>query len=236
MQFPSELANTTLGDVLGALHRAQVSGCLQLTEPSGRRHSVFLDAGVVRHLQSDLGRRLGDVLRARGNTSTAISQAIERHAFDGMRLLGEALVEEGCITRRQLSDALVVQQRERLEALFALRRARLRFNVARERSGSGARPIEPSEFLRGKPRARDGRRPAARYWGHGVVKDGHDVAAALALLGLDEQAHPDVIRSAYRQRAAALHPDRYPDASALERVSINQRFARLTAAYRLLVA
>ncbi len=236
MQFPSELANTTLGDVLGALYRAKVSGCLQLTEPSGRRHSVHLDAGVVSHLQSELGRRLGDVLRARGNAGGDTNRAIERHALGGARLLGEALVDEGCITRRELNDALAAQQRERLEALFELRRARLRFSVVRERLGSAGQPLEPAEFLRGKPRARDGRRPPARRWGHGVVKDGHDLTAALALLGLDDQASPEAIRSAYRRRAAALHPDRHPDANAVERVSINQRFARLTAAYRLLVA
>jgi DnaJ-domain-containing protein 1 len=150
--------------------------------------------------------------------------------------LGEALVASGCLSQRELLVALSMQREERLHALFALSRARLRFNVARGRNPSGTPPLRVAEFLTGRPRARDGRRPAARGFQHGVVEDGQEVSAALALLGLDEQASPDAIRSAYRKRAATLHPDRYPEASAVERVGLNQRFARLTAAYRLLVA
>ena len=51
MRLPGRLRLTTLGDVLGALHRERATGVVELTEQAGptagRVHRVHVDAGLV---------------------------------------------------------------------------------------------------------------------------------------------------------------------------------------------
>ena len=47
MRLPGRLKATTLGDLLGSLHRARTNGTLEVVEDSGRSHRVFLQAGLV---------------------------------------------------------------------------------------------------------------------------------------------------------------------------------------------
>ncbi|HVY49422.1 MAG TPA: hypothetical protein VHB21_26200, partial [Minicystis sp.] len=109
MFLPGRLAASTLGDVLGALHRVRVTGVVELTEVSGanggvpgRRHSITLADGLVADVD---GTANGPGLAAR------------------------------------------------LEALFALSDASIRFHVARR--APSAPPVAPRDFLHGRPRARD---------------------------------------------------------------------------------
>jgi hypothetical protein len=59
MNLPGRLRSTTLGDLLGRLHRAGASGILELVEPSGasagRAHRIFLREGRVDDVHTDLG-------------------------------------------------------------------------------------------------------------------------------------------------------------------------------------
>src|SRR5690606_24920092 len=96
MQLPGKLSDTTLGDLLGSLHREKACGVLELIEPSGRRHHVSLRDGEVEHVETSLGGpRLGDIL--------GLSQFSPPH--DEKRL-GEALLEKGLVSRDELSLAL----------------------------------------------------------------------------------------------------------------------------------
>ena len=60
-------------------------------------------------------------------------------------------------------------------------------------------------------------------------------AAALELLGADEDADVEDIKRAYRRLARALHPDLQPNADAERKRILERRFAEVTAAYESLV-
>lgn len=182
MNIPGQLAKTTLGDVLGALHRAGLSGVLELIEPGGAQpHRIFVSHGLVDGVETSLGV--------------------------------QGLTARGAGPRGLL--------RERLEALFRVRAAALRFHARRLTPPGfpGCRPLAPAEFLYGRPRARD------------AVSSGSDCAEAYRVLGLERSASRLEVQRAFRKLARAFHPDRYPRASACERVALLQRFARLSAAY-----
>jgi DnaJ-domain-containing protein 1 len=60
-------------------------------------------------------------------------------------------------------------------------------------------------------------------------------AAALELLGVQDDADVEDVKRAYRRLARALHPDLQPHADADRRRTLERRFAEVTAAYEALV-
>jgi DnaJ-domain-containing protein 1 len=60
-------------------------------------------------------------------------------------------------------------------------------------------------------------------------------AAALRLLGLDDDADVDTVKRTYRRLARALHPDLQPGADVQRRRVLERRFAEVTAAYDALM-
>ncbi len=236
MLLPSRLSNTTLGDVLGALHRAEVTGILELSH-RGTLHAVHLRDGCVTDVTSPTARRLGDVLRETSALDAAQSLQMERLLFSHpTRLMGEVLVESSLISEDEISRAVRVQIRERLETLFAIGDAELRFRVATtKRQGVGA-PLLVSEFLHGRKRGRQARREPSQHWRHAGVSDEFTVSQALELLGLEPGAERSSIRTAFRRRAGAVHPDRYNGSDEAQRQALQEQFIRLSAAYRTLVA
>ncbi len=235
MLLPGRLAATTLGDLLGTLYRARANGVLELVElegaVSGRTHRVHLERGLVTHIDSPLRvPRLGDILRGGGFLDARVSRRLEHHASLGQQSIGTILLGEGLCTPEVLGAALRRQLRARLDALFALPDARVGFHVACPR---GARPgssipLSPHETLYNRPRRRE--LFAAR---RGVDPSR---AHALAVLGLDAGADRARVQRAFRQRAAEVHPDRHPRASAAEQAALLRRFSDLSAAYHELLA
>ena len=64
MQLPGRLKATTLGDLLGALHRSTSTGTLELVESSGRAHRVHLASGLVTAVELDRATAsLAEILR-----------------------------------------------------------------------------------------------------------------------------------------------------------------------------
>jgi DnaJ-domain-containing protein 1 len=120
------------------------------------------------------------------------------------------------------------RQRSRLDALFRLSDARLTFHVARGRPSPTAPTLGPSEFLFGRPRARES--------ASGPKRRDPVRARALSTLGLPEHADPVTVQQAFRKLASRCHPDRFPDANADQRAVLMRRFAELTAANHSLVA
>ena len=249
MQLPGRLRLTTLGDLLGALHRACASGTLELVEVegsrAGRSHRVFFDAGLIEDVDTSLDHpRLGEILARDGILSmSALARVARRLLEQPGKRVGEILVEEGLGSADLVANALRRQRTSRLEALYGLSEALIRFHVPRPRSGFRPTPLSPREFLHGRPRARGqssaasserfARRAGARATPARCV-DGPRLAAYRAL-GLTATAQPRDVQHAFRKLAAEQHPDRFPNASVSEKTQLLTRFAQLSAAYHLLM-
>jgi hypothetical protein len=222
VELPGSLERSTLGDVLGALHRDRVTGTLWLHEVSGGRehqHVIVWREGLIHHVETTR-RRASD-----GNP--AQRRAAERWTRDDP----------------QRSDLIA-----RLEALFELTRAKLSFRVMGQRPASSSAPLEPSEFLHGRRRSRDGaqrtpvpppvERESARAQRTPVpppVERESARALALRTLGLAGDPGTDAVRAAFRQQARRWHPDRHPGASESARAVLCRRFAQITGAYEQLI-
>jgi hypothetical protein len=244
VQITSRLSDTTLGDVLGALHRGRVSGQVRLTERGGssslRVHGIFLSQGDVVGVDSQIQvPMLGDILRQRGLLDGATQRRVGlKLASSGLRI-GELLVEECHVSPEVVGAALRQQLRARLDALFRLTDAILSFHVACAIPRASVPPLVPREYLHGRARARDRAPRSERKEDHRVarakVASSAAREAALAMLGLDADASVDEVTRAFRALARTLHPDRLRDATEAERRRAEQRFGLISAAYHKLI-
>ncbi len=196
MFLPGKLTVSTLGDVLGALHRAGVTGVVELREMSGvmlgRRHAISLADGMVTEVETPL------------------------------------------------APVATVSLAARLDTLFALRDASIRFSVAR--SPTTAPRLPPREFLHGRPRARD----RAHDRAHRATMpppslpppprpaEPDEARAARFVLGIDAGASEEDIRRAFRRLAREHHPDRVATGSPVDAERARLRLASITAAYHTL--
>lgn len=248
MQLPGRLRLTTLGDLLGELHRACASGVLELVEVdgarSGKSHRVYFDAGLVEDVDTSLNHpRLGEILARDGLLSmSALARVARRLIEQPGKRVGEILVEEGLGSADLVAAALRRQQKSRLDALYSLSEALIRFHVPRPRAGFRPTPLSPREFLHGRPRARarlrsrvterftfrSEPRPAAK------ASREDKLLAAYRTLGVAPGASPRDVQSAFRKLAAQRHPDRFPLATPAEKARHLSDFAALSAAYHAL--
>lgn len=241
MQLPGRLRLTTLGDVLGALHRSQASGVLELCEDRGVTHRVFWTQGMITQIHTDLYRqRLGDVLAGQGFLGArALARLARRLLESPSRRAGEILIEEGFANGDLVSAGLRRQLRHKLDALFQIKDAQLTFRVPRPHDAHQV-PLAPGEFLHGRPRARARARapespPRASSSSRVASPAPHGARSrAYATLGLLPGADRSAVQQAFRRLALRLHPDRFPNADPSERARLLSRFAELSAAYHAL--
>jgi DnaJ domain len=252
MQLPGRLRLTTLGDLLGELHRACASGVLELVEidgaRSGKSHRVYFDAGLVEDVDTSLTHpRLGEILARDGLLSmSALARVARRLIEQPGKRVGEILVEEGLGTADLVAAALRRQQKSRLDALYGLSEALIRFHVPRPRSGFRPTPLSPREFLHGRPRARTRLRSRVteRFTFRNEARSEprppappsqqDKQLAACRTLGVAPGATARDVQRAFRKLAAEHHPDRFPLASPAEKARQLSHFARLSAAYHVL--
>lgn len=238
MNLPGRLRLTTLGDVLGALHRSGASGVLELSEDRGATHRVYWRAGMITQVDTDLFReRLGELLSRQGVLEAGALARLARRLLEApSRRAGEILIDEGFVSRDLVSFALRRQLRRRIDALFGLRDAQLTFRTPRPQSAAQA-PLSPHEFLHGRPRFRARTRAHKPPPPRGESAPSSDTARAraYATLGLPVGADHATIVRAFRRLALHLHPDRFPNADAEERARHLTRFAEVSAAYHALV-
>jgi DnaJ-domain-containing protein 1 len=245
MQLPGRLKATTLGDLLGVLHRGDASGTLELVESSGRAHRVHLAHGLVTAVEVDrAAASLGEILRDEEEVDDDVLRRSLLRAMASQRLHGDVLVRDFHISPGVVGRALRKQMLLRLQMLDAVADAQVFYRVAC-RPPRGAlvdEPLAANEFLAGKKRARD-RAPAES----GVYRTARpssgmpgavDVRRIVAYrtLGLASDAPEAEVKQAYRRLVREYHPDLHPSASFEERRALSTRFAEVTAAYRALVA
>ena len=158
MQLPGRLRATTLGDVLGALHREQATGTLELAEQSGRTHRIHLAAGLVTSVELDrASASLAEILRRNDEIDEDTLRRSLLRAMASRRLHGEVLVRDFHLSAEIVGRALRNQAMVRLAALEEIADAQILFRVA-VRPPRGAltdAPLGASEFLAGKKRLRD---------------------------------------------------------------------------------
>jgi hypothetical protein len=235
MRLPGRLRSTTLGDLLGTLHRAQANGTLELTEDRGRAHRVHIANGLVAAVEIDGAvASLAEMLRRdRAVDDDTLRRSLLR-ALSSRRLHGEVLVRDFRLAPSVVGDAIRRQLAARLAILEKLTDARVGFRVT-VRPPRGALfelPLEPREFLSGRRRARDrGEHAPPRE-----PEQPDTRAAAWRVLGVTPGSDATEIKRAFRKRARELHPDLHPHATDDERRILESRFAEVTAAYRALVA
>jgi hypothetical protein len=165
MILPSRLSATTLGDLLGRLHRQRTTGTLELAElwapPGGApaTHRVHLFCGLVSGVETALpAPPLGELLRREGFLGDAALRLLLRRLGNGdPRRSGEILVAERMADADLVEAALRVQLRIKLDALFGLEDASVTFRTARPSKVAARRvvPLEAHDFLHGRPRSRD---------------------------------------------------------------------------------
>lgn len=233
MKLPGRLRETTLGDLLGTLHRNQASGRLQLIETqgatSGRTHFLDLDEGVITGIDSEApAPRLGELLELEVQARRGVSDG-------GYRRIGEYLLSAGLLSPEQLKDALHRQLLLRLEELYRIKDAIVLFRIPRPRTEDPTEPppLSKNEFLTGRPRAQRRREPVRRGMLCGAEGCRGD---ALAILGLAEDASRDDVQAAFRRLAQDAHPDRFPHATPEQKRVLLSRFASLSRAYHALTA
>lgn len=235
MQLPSRLGTTTLGDLLGSMHRQGISGVLELTEAEGARHRIHLLAGVVLDVETaGAGPKLGELLKQVCRLTPERRRELERCLLETGAPLGAELLSRGLVTPEELGQALRLQNKLRLDRLFLLKDAALSFRTARP-SAKPREALPAFEFLPGRPRQRD---RDAQGTPNGVRQSAAEARRlqALAVLGLPSDATREAILVAFRRLAASLHPDRQTSSSFAERAQSVREFARLSAAYHSLVA
>lgn len=246
MQLPGRLKATTLGDLLGTLHRSAASGTLELVEQSGRTHRIFLARGLVTAVELDrASASLAEILRRNGAIDEDTLRRSLLRAMASRRLHGEVLVRDFALAPEIVGKALRMQLMLRLSVLEELADAQVFYRVAM-RAPRGAlerEPLSPQEFLVGRRRARDRAvdpPSGARYRSArpSYVPGAYDPARAGAYraLGLPFGADADEIKRAYRRLVRSYHPDLHPDATHEEKRALEKSFAEVTAAYRALVA
>ncbi len=183
MILPSRLSATTLGDLLGMLHRECTSGTLELTErwlaPGGSRgHFVHLRSGLVVDVETNLSKTppLGEFLRREGFlTNTGYRTLVALLGKRDRRSTGEILVAERLADAAIVEAALRVQVRMKLDALFDLHDALITFHASGppKRGARRVHPLTPRDFLHGRPRTRD-RSPTSEVRPRTSVRDWTD--------------------------------------------------------------
>lgn len=209
MTLPSRLGETTLGDLLAALRRAHATGTLELVE-AGATHAIHLRGGAVQAVESPSdARRFGDLAVAAGAADRAtVESAWGEGRRRGFRI-GQALVWRRVVSASVRDRVLDAQRLSRLESLYRVGEASLRFRAARALPEGSAEqpPLLASATFHGRPRRRDGASadPARRE--------------ALGVLGFDGEPGEAALRRRFQELVLALHPDRHgADAARAERL------------------
>jgi DnaJ-domain-containing protein 1 len=236
MNLPGRLRLATLGDLLGSLHRAEASGVLELVEASGaaagRSHRVYLARGFVDGVETELEQsRIGELLHERKLIDRGALSALLRCVLEQPgRRAGEILVGERLASPAVVSAALRLQLQARLDAMFRLKDAQVRFHVRRSKAAApSGLLLSPRDFLHGRPRTRT--RVHGETRARLAALDDPGRANAYRTLGLEPGADAATVRQAFRRLAREHHPDCHPNVDPQKLATLVRRLSEITAAY-----
>ncbi len=235
MILPGRLASTTLGDLLGMLHRSAVTGTLELVEERGRTHRVHLRAGLVVSAESDgASPPLGVFVRRVGVVDDETSRRALLRALASRRLHGEVLVRDFGAPVSSIAEALRLQLVDRIERMDRVADAQIKFRASVRLPVSALvdHPLQRPDFLHGKKRKRQVREQAMPPSSPRLSLR----ESALRVLGVSSHASSDDIRHAFRLRVREVHPDLHPHATEDQRRAFERTLSDLNEAYRTLVA
>ena len=246
MNLCGRLALTTLGDLLGTVHRSEAKGIVELIEDAGpaagRKHRLHFDSGHLRFIESALGAQsLGELLVAKRLISRARHFELLTNLEDNPGTsTGSWLTEVRWVDPDDIGQTVREQASRRLDALYQLRDARVAFRIARPQPSGfvASLPLTAREFLQGRPRMRDLHAAAQPPYSMNAPIESQPVdphrRRALLVLGLEPHADTVDVKRAFRRMVARLHPDRHLVVPEHQRELARRRFAQVTEAYQLL--
>jgi DnaJ-domain-containing protein 1 len=213
---------------LGALHRERISGVLQVIVRANTHEIELRNGLVVRVTVAHESVRLGETLRRSApdpeQFERVLGVALARSSDE--RPLGERLVATGAAASTAVNKALQELHQHRLNQLFCLGDARLRFRLLHRPTASGW-VMGPAAFLHHRRRYRDRAK--------GVASVSVDVLQAYRTLGLTPGASLSTIKAAFRSLAVEGHPDKFASQGSAAFEAATRRFRRTADSYRLLV-
>ena len=131
-----DLAHFFPSEVLQLLQLAQAAGRLEFTRGEERVDLWYERGRPVFARTSGLAVRSGELLMHRGSVSPqALARALERQRTDPRRRVGELLVEQGDISREQVTDAVHEVLRRIVYNVILWRDGRFRFLPGEQAEG-----------------------------------------------------------------------------------------------------
>ena len=144
---------------------------------------------------------------------------------------GEILVGERLASPAIVSAALKLQLKARLDAMFRLTDASVRFHVRRPAAPGAERPPGSHRATFSTAARAAARATHAETRARVAALDDSDRANAYRTLGLEPGADAATVRQAFRRLAREHHPDCHPQAAPGEVATLVRRLSEITAAY-----
>ena len=120
MAIEGSLQDVNLADICQLLGMGRKTGCLSITDRSNFGYIYFAKGRVIYASVLNRPDRLGELLvRNHVITRKDLSQAMERQALERGKRLGELLVEQGSIDQEKLQRFIQMQIEEAVYHLFA---------------------------------------------------------------------------------------------------------------------
>ena len=228
LNLPSCLSQSTLGDVLGGLHRQRLSGVLQVIVGE-HTHEIELQNGLlVRVTLAHDSKCLGAALRSRvpdaDQFERGLGVALARSKDE--RPLGERLLATRVASTRSVREALQELHQSRLNRLFSVSHARLRFRIIHRPTVSGL-VWGPALFLHHRRRYRDRAKPVPHL--------SAELQHAFRTLGLKPGVGLASVKAAFRRFAAEVHPDKCAFLGSAAVEVATRRFREGAHSYRLVM-